>query len=347
MRIICLALLVCMTLFGQGAGRRGQAVDMARKYELKPMAKPDWATRTDAPLFRVAWFSDTHVSGKKQIEILRNAFDFARMKKANLAIFTGDNSPYAAPKWAKAQPKELARHAWFRAFLDTDLGMPYKVICGDNWYQGFIEAFGSRNFAFDAGGYHFIFTSLDVRSSRGEGCAEFTEDTLNWIRSDLAANSTKPTLFVLHEPLWPPTFLGTSKVEGILKDSKNVVCGLAGHLHLDLDFNHGSFRQLVCPAIGLEHRPGFKLMSFYEDAIIIESCELNQASGTFFMADKWQRILIPRRLKPAVVPLDFKNTSEMPPIQVGKNDALFERSKEVYNALMGFAITVGVKELFK
>ena len=64
------------------------------------------------------------------------------------------------------QPSVKRKHAWFKAFLDAELKMPYKVICGDNWYSGFIECFGSRNFAFDAKGFHFVFTSLP--KERGE-----------------------------------------------------------------------------------------------------------------------------------------------------------------------------------
>ena len=312
MRIIILAFAICLFAYSQNAPvaqgqpatqkpvaqkkpaaqntlvtreQRSRLLEIAKAYELKPMQKPDWAQREDEPLFRVAWFSDTHIGSAEQLPMLKAAFHFAKEKKADFAIFTGDNVSYYDGNFKKMQPSTKRKHAWFKAFLDAELKMPYKVICGDNWYHGFIECFGSRNFAFDAKGFHFVFTSLDVRARRSEGCCKFDEATLDWIRQDLANNAEKPTLFVLHETMWPPTFLDTPKVEGILKEQKNVLAALGGHLHLDLDLTHAGLRQILCPSLGRSHRPGFKLMNFYADAIVIESCELNEKENSFFMAD--------------------------------------------------------------
>lgn len=352
MRITGLVLFLCVIAIAQitppTREQRSRMMEIAKSYELRTMAKPDWATRKDKPLFRVAWFSDTHISNKEQFPMMKAAFQFAREKKADFAIFTGDNVSYYDDAYKKKFPQAtLRKHAWFKDFLTTELKMPYKVICGDNWYSGFMEIFGSRNFSFDARGFHFIFASLDARAPRGEGCAKFDDATLEWIREDLNNNASKPTLFVLHETLWPPTFLDAAMVESLLNEQKNVVCALGGHLHLDLDSSHGGIRHLVCPSLGRSHRPGFKFMNFYEDAIIIESCELNEAENVFFMADKWQRILIPENLKPKVTGLNLKNTSEMKPVQVRRDEELAQRSREVYNALMGFAITMGLQSLLK
>ena len=372
MRITCLLFLFCILGFAQNQPaqqtqnapggqkkpaqqtgivsreQRSRMFEIAKTYELKPMSKPDWAQREDEPLFRVAWFSDTHIGKAEQLPMLKTAFRFAKEKKADFAIFTGDNVSYYDGNFKKMQPATKRKHAWFKAFLDAELKMPYKVICGDNWYGGFIECFGSRNFSFDAKGFHFVFTSLDARARRGEGCCKFDDATLDWIRDDLAVNAAKPTLFVLHETVWPPTFLDTPKVEGILKEQKNVLAALGGHLHLDLDLTHAGLRQIVCPSLGRSHRPGFKLMNFYADAIIIESCELNEKENSFFMADKWQRILVPERLKPAASQkLNLKNTFEMAPVQARRDDELAERSKEIYNALLGFAYTMGLQSLIE
>ena len=327
--------------------QRSKLFEIAKSYELRPMTKPEWADRKDAPLFRVAWFSDTHIASKEMLPLMKSAFRYARANNADFAIFTGDNVAYHSEKFRKLKPGSIRNHAWFKAFLDAELKIPYKVICGDNWHHGFTEFFGSRNFSFDAKGFHFVFTSLDARARRAEGCCKFDDATLDWLRDDLSRNVQKPTLFVLHETLWPPTFLDTTKVEGILKEQNNVLAALSGHLHLDLDLTHAGLRQIVCPSLGRSHRPGFKLMNFYSDAIIIESCELNEKENTFFMADKWQRIIVPERLKPVSKALDLKNTSEMAPVKVRRDDELAQRSKELYNALLGFALTMGLQSMFQ
>lgn len=369
MRFIILAIAICLFAYSQNAPvtqgqpatqekpekqkklitkeQRSKLMEIAKSYEIKTMAKPEWADRKDEPLFRVAWFSDTHISSKKQLPLMKAAFRYARAKKADFAIFTGDNVSCYDVKYQELQPPAVRKHVWFKALLDAELQIPYKVICGDNWYSGFIEGFGSRNFAFDAKGFHFVFTSLDARAKSGEGCCRFDDATLFWLRDDLARNATKPTLFVLHETLWPPTFLDTPKVEGILKEQKNVLAALGGHLHLDLDLTHVGLRQIVCPSLGRSHRPGFKLMNFYSDAIIIESCELNEKEKRLFMADKWQRILVPENLKPKESKLNLKNTSEMTPVQVRQDEELSQRSKEIYNALLGFALTMGFQMMFE
>ena len=351
MRIISLVLLLCVFACAQitppTREQRSRMKEIAKQYELKPMAKPSWATRDDKPLFRIAWFSDTHIVKEEQLPLMKAAFQYAKEKNADFAIFTGDNAYYFGREYVQLKPISKRKHVWFKAFLDSELKMPYKVICGDNWHSGFIECFGSRNFAFDARGFHFVFASLDARAPKGEGCAKFDDATLDWIREDLGKNASKPTLFVLHETIWPPTFLDALNVEALLKEQKNVFCVLGGHLHLDLDLAHAGMRYIVCPSLGRSHRPGFKLMNFYEDAIIIESCELNEAENTFFMADKWQRIPVPANLKPDAAKLDLKNTSEMAPVQERKDEELAQRAQEVYNALIGFAMSMGLQSLLK
>ncbi len=344
MRIVCLMIVFSVVLFAQNKGeRRQQAMKMAKSYEVKPMAKPSWAERGDKPLFRVAWLSDTHITSSAQAETVKKALAFARGRKADFAIFSGDNVSYTEGKFSNINPPSARKHAWFKAFLRANAGMPCKVICGDNWHDGFIDVFGSRNFAFDAKGFHFIFASLDARGRGGEGCSIFDKSTFDWIEADLASNSGKPTLFIMHETIWPPTFLEAPKVENLLVSKGNVLAAMGGHLHLDLDLKHRSFRQLVCPALGNSHRPGFKIMSFYSDAIIMESCEYDSAAGTFFMADKWQKIDVPENLRPSSGgALDIRSTNEIKPVPVRRDDSLATRSNEIYNGLLGFAVSLGL-----
>ena len=245
------------------------------------------------------------------------------------------------------RPEGERRHLWLKRFLDKELARPFCIIPGDNWPWGFDKVFGSFHYSFDFGGYHFLFSAVD-RQAKKDGCAVFDEATWRWMDEDLKANSDKPTLFIMHETMWPPTFLEAGKTEALLNATPQCLAALCGHLHLDLDLTHGSLRQLVAPAIGRSHRPAFKLLRFYKEAIVIDSYEWDAGSQAFCQAQKWQKIDVPEGLQARLIPgkCAFENKSNRPATPRELDNALKERAGELNNSLFGFILSFGLKQIF-
>ncbi|MBQ7649546.1 MAG: metallophosphoesterase [Victivallales bacterium] len=350
--LFSVTLLTCASLCAQnspGGGTYGRAMKIARNYEIAPMVRPEWADRKDQPLFRMCWMSDLHISKGEPLEIVTAGCNEIRDKlKPDFVLINGDNNTdYVGDdlpaKFAKA-PYKYKKQAWLRHFLDQELALPYEILPGDNDPDYFIDVFGSFHRSFDFGGFHFLLTGNDAGGSQ-EGCSVFDESTVKWMKDNLKANADKPTFFVVHETVWPPFFIDATLTSNMLNDSPNVLAVLSGHMHLDLDFERGSWRQLVCPSLGRSHRPAFKHLKFYDDMVVIESHEWGK--GHFLQAMKWQKIDIPKRFRKELKTAHVKeNASELPPTPKRYDKSLNERANEQSNALMGFILSFGFGRVF-
>ena len=350
-RFSAIALLSTMCLVAQEfktGPKKGntyaRAMKIARPYEIAPMEKPNWADHKGAPLFRVCWMSDLHLGEGNSHELVTKACNLIRdVIKPEFVIINGDNNTMLVgddlpEKFAKA-PKKYQQQAWLKFFLEKELALPYEILPGDNDPEYFNDVFGSFHRTFDFGGFHFLLTGCDVGGTQ-EGCSVFDETTMTWMKNNLKDNSSKPTFVVLHETVWPPFFIDATRTSNMLSDSPNVLALLSGHMHLDLDFERGTWRQLVCPSLGRSHRPAFKHLRFYNDMIIIESYEWGGSS--FKQAMKWQKIEIPRKYRKGLKPARRKeNASELPPTPKRVDKSLNERGNEQGNALMGFILSFG------
>lgn len=331
-------------------GNLGRCMEIARQYEIKPMAKPDWAEQTGEPLFRAAWFSDLHITSPESEEIVKSAFNTARdVIKPDFAFITGDNSGiYHDLLDKRICPKGEKCNLWLKQFIEKELALPFCIIPGDNWPWGFEAVFGSFHYSFDLHGFHFLFTATD-RQAKTEGCSVFEDETWKWMKEDLAKNADKPTLFIMHETLWPPAFLDAPKTEVLLNANPHCLAALGGHLHLDLDLTHGSFRQLVAPAIGRSHRPAFKHLRFYKELIVIESYEWDNEAKTFTQAKKWQKIDIPANLQQGLVKQGKgfapTNRTELRPYPKEMDGTLKDRAGEFSNNLFNFIFTFGLGQV--
>jgi Icc protein len=58
-----------------------------------------------------------------------------------------------------------------------------------------------RYYSFDHGGWHFVVLDYLRVSEPGKFTAEIDPEQLSWLRDDLTANKTKPTIVVTHAPL--------------------------------------------------------------------------------------------------------------------------------------------------
>ncbi len=321
-----------------------RAMKIARPYEVAPMVKPSWADHKGQPLFKVCWMSDLHISAGEALETVTKACNKIRDDlKPDFVLITGDNNTnYVGdlPKEFAKAPFKYQKQYWLKLFLQKELALPYEILPGDNDPDYFEDVFESFHRSFDFGGFHFLLTGCDIGGTQ-EGCSVFEEDSIKWMRDNLKANSAKPTFFVIHETVWPPFFIDATLTANMLNDSPNVLAVFSGHMHLDLDFERYSWRQLVCPSVGRSHRPGFKNLRFYDDMVIIESYELS--NGAFKQAKKWQKIDIPQKFRKGLKTAHSKeNASALPPSPKRLDKSLNDRANEQSNALMGFILSFGL-----
>ena len=200
---------------------------------------PGWSGKDESPLFTFAWVSDFHLSAGNR-EVIEAALEHIDAElKPDFTLVTGDNCAYAGePGFRKpGESKTLARQRFLKSFLDERLNRPYYVIPGDNWPFDFDQVFGPKQYAFDYGGVRFVFLSADraCKGMRLEGLAVLEDETVDWLREDLKENADKPTLVVMHEPIYPPTFLDAGRIEKILDEFPQTIACLHGHLHVDME----------------------------------------------------------------------------------------------------------------
>ena len=338
-------------LLAHGESSWGRLFETAKKFELSPMEKPAWATLESQPLFTAVWFTDLHITNAETREFNRLAFNTARDSiKPDFALITGDNTSCCTPKFAadKKMRRSHRNQLWLKHFLDEELAVPYHIIPGDNWPRDFEKVFGPTHYSFDYGGYHFQFNATDVTCKSAEGCCTFTPETLAWMAKDFAAASQRPCIFVLHEPLWPPAFLDAGKTADLLNSQPQVIGALAGHLHLDLQFSRGHWRQIIAPSIGRSHRPGFKKLLFYPERVVLEAWEWDAEKKAFHAVPKWERLDVPKQFRPAPSPgaLAVENYSSLPPAPKKEEPSLAARSQEINSNLLSFIMSFGLNQFF-
>jgi len=342
--------LVAGVLFGAKTGwARGPSIH-ARMYkaaqamELKPQPRrPDWADVDTPPLFTFVWVSDFHLDGSR-LDLLKRAFRCVDGElKPHFVMITGDNNAHA-PEFkhkGRVPPVTLRRQLFLKRFLREHLETPYVIIPGDDWPQDFEKVFGAFQFSFDYGGMHFLFTTLDRCAYGVEGRAVFDESTWTWMRDDLDRNKDRPTLFMMHETLLPPAFLDAVKTGRMLEAHPNVIASFCGHLHVDVQFEAGRIKYLVCPGLGPNPRHGMKHVKVYRHALILQTLEYNEAARRYEKVMKWQKINVPPSLqaslhKPSGARFKKDNYREIPPHPRRSDPALMRRSMELVGPLMAF-----------
>lgn len=103
---------------------------------------------------------------------------------------------------------------------------------------------GRSTHSLDAGGYHFVFLTTEVRPELGlarGGCYKaqyLSDDTLVWLENDLAKN-TLPCILFTHYGLAEDAEIedecmfmaNRAEVKEIIKNDKNIVAVFSGHQH--------------------------------------------------------------------------------------------------------------------
>lgn len=344
----CTLVLLASPLRSQSGNDFETFFKTARKFSVKPLAaKPAWAESREAPLFRVAWLSDLHIINQENQRLSVAACHLLRDRlRPDLTFITGDNCGWPASffRGRSAEHLDRNRQRWLKEFLDRELRRRYLVLPGDNWPGAFAEIFGSSRRSFVFGGFHFLFLAADAMAPDQEGCQVFFPETLAWLDDTLRRHDDKPTLLVMHEPVYPPGLLDAHKIESRLSRSPQVIAALAGHLHLDLEFDRGHWKQLLAPALGDTPPAAFKIMAFHRDRVVIETWEAD-AKGAFRQHPlKWQQVAVPEALRRnlhAVTPSrapQLEQLRELPAREVILDPALDARAPEYLGQCMAFVI---------
>lgn len=345
MKKVWILLLAALTVWGQNSelfkGRNRETLtNLVKGMEVKARAEePSWARRKEMPLLTVAWLSDLHLGAAAgSRERAETAFHLLRDGlKPDLTVITGDNAACedGLPPESAALSQGARRNMWMKLFLERELSLPYVIIPGDNWPWGFEDVFGSPVRSFDCRGFHFLFLATDAKSVKNDLCAIFDQRTKSWVMEDLRRCARRPCLVFLHETVFPPMFLDAPWLEKVLTGMPQALALFSGHLHFDLEFARQGYTQFVCPALGPGHRPAFKLMKFYRECIVLCSYEWN--GKTFAQVRKWQRLAIPKALRPAKdagsQPAEMTDLRLLEPYAKRADESLAGRAKEVEEGL--------------
>jgi hypothetical protein len=349
--LLLVAALLAIALPAQDhLGGRRRILEVARNFELKPTeAAPEWAQRTDPPLARLVWISDLHLN-QGYLPLAHESLNYINTLAPHAVLATGDNCAYAP---ADFRPELTGRYercaAYFQHLLASELQAPAVVLPGDNWPWDYHKVFGPRQFTFDLAGVHIICLGVD-RAARGvEGCSVFDESTWAWLEKELADNPGKPTLVAMHENPAPPTFLDAGRLANLLGRHPQVLGTLTGHLHLDVEFQVGHIRHVVCPALGPSLTHGLKTIHVYPDAIILQTHEQGEGGEAFHPVHIWQRIEIPAALRTGLSPAPdgYRPTrlSEVPARPLIEDPALRNRAPELLPPSMAFLFKFSMSNL--
>lgn len=318
--------------------------DLLPLFEVQPLPRrPAWADIEAPPLFTFAWVSDMHLDARR-LDGAGRALRFIREHLAPLfVVITGDNCAYTPPEDPDhPEPVAVRRQRFFKAFLDEHLGLPCIVIPGDNWPFGFEAVFGASQYTFRVGGLRLTCLALDSGDHRTEGLGVFHDATWQWLRGALHQHRDQPSLVLLHEPVVPPTFLDAERLRDLLDAYPNVLAGLHGHLHHDLQWRDALRPYLMCPALGPGATPGFKTVKVYRHVLILETYHHDPGSSDWVHASKWQRIDVPPPLRAQLFrpegPFAMADYDEVPPHAHQDRPELAARQPELHGLVTRFLL---------
>lgn len=341
---IALAFVIAFNAQDFGANRSA-ITELARKFELREQTPPpEWSQRKDAPLFQIAWISDMHIENQSTAEFNASILLQIRQLIHPVALLVSGDS------WGMgATPTE--RQQSLKDFLKACLKDEIHaiVIPGDNWPQGYDTVFGANKFAFTLGGFRFICAAMDAAGSTN-GCSRFADDTMEWLKNQFAAAQNSPIIYVQHEPVEPPLTLSAPEVAKLLDQTPNAILALAGHVHLDLAFSHRHWQQWICPTTMKAARQTtiFKVLSFYNDAVICQNWERNNTSTdqNFAPANKFLMAKIPAGLQAelhSVTKFSMDDYTAMPPRPIAYEPSLDANAKALTQRITQFAMDFALK----
>jgi hypothetical protein len=357
MRQIFLAMLLflvlCSVSHADELPPAQRLLEIAKTFEVTALAAPPAWASPDAPLlFQAAWLSDLHITDAESLALVKAACNILRDElKPALTFITGDNCALPESMLPPAAEKNLSlrRQEWLRDFLKQELSRPYIIIPGDNWPWEFENVFGSDKQSFTYAGFHFIVASLDQQAVGKEGCLVFNESSWQWLKQELRQNATRPCIFIMHEPAYPPCFLEAGRLTALFDAHPQLLLAMGGHLHLDLEFRRGNWTQWCAPALGRSHRPAFKLLSFYACRIVMNSWEWQANARRFESVCKWQQIEVPEHLHSKAAPqtqFQPENHFLYPPAPRQKVPQLGQRQQEYSAMTMQFILEIGLSTFF-
>ena len=311
--IIFRSRLFCETVAeGPGVDRLGLAFGIAAMFfaiastiaaaEKTEQKATDTLNAAQPPLWSFAWVSDMHLDPSRLEFTAKTMRYISAELKPHFVLFTGDNNaqPAAPVDPAKPEPLGLRRQRFLKAFLQEHLKTPYVVIPGDDWPEDFDKVFGPKQYSFDCGGLHFLMLAPDRihhGNNRYEGLSVFDKPTLEWIGRDLERSREQPTMVVIHEPIYPPTFLDAPVLCELMDRRPSVVAALQGHLHVDMEHHKKGKTYLVAPSLGKSSPQAMKLVNVYPTGLVVRTIVYEKANDRFKILDRLQKIEIAKPLR--------------------------------------------------
>ncbi len=172
-----------------------------------------------------------------------------------------------------------------------------------------------------------------------EGLSVFDKTTWDWMRQDLERHHQTPTIVVLHEPIYPPTFLDAPPLRALVEHYPSVVAVLQGHLHVDMDRRCHGVAYLVAPALGKLPAKAMKMVQVYPRGLVVRTIHYNKTGGQFELLDRRQVIEIAQPLRdklsvPAGPRFSLTGYDAIPAHPIVEDPTLAKRADElVKNAL--------------
>ena len=340
--ILAVLLLTFLVVAQEFGAERGRFFELARKFELKAQAMPPTGfDHPSAPLFQMVWLSDMHIESQTiRLETQKLLEQIHQEIQPLAVLITGDNWGIGEKPWQRQKD--------FQAFLRETLHKtPTIVLPGDNWPEAFHEVFGTDTYAFTLGGFRFVCASVDASGGR-KGCSIFAQDTLGWLKMQLAQAGGHPVIYIQHEPVEPPMMLDAPKIAAMLDDTPSVLLALGGHLHLNLALPRKHWCQWVAPSTR-QPRSAFKVLSFYTDAMTAQDWEKPSGQEKYLPVGKYLLVRIPmefRKSLHAVSKFQMEDYQAMPARARKIDSALDARVQEINRMLTMYAFRFVVNQLF-
>ena len=291
--LLPLAARAAARLFDPNAVRRAidrQGRQIARQFA-PPRADqaPPWASRTDPPLATFAVLADNHYhdgptpawTRPSRARLLKAIAFLNRHVQPDLVLLLGDIIAL------EDQPQQLRN---VKKLLDDRLQAPYLAIAGNHDGPGYEKVFGPSNYSVARCGLRFIGLGIHYwHWDSGWG----SYDRMPWLATALAAHRDEPTLVLIHNPLYMPSFLNAAALRQAVEAHPHVLAVFSGHMHVDVEVPlakpHFGMPMLVRPPYA------FKVCRVHPDRILIFTYE--EQAGVYRRGNIYQKIDIPEALR--------------------------------------------------
>jgi len=233
------------------------------------------------PLFRFAWFTDTHVGTETGAEDLKRAVaDVNSRDSLAFVIISGDITELDVDGWLDTAKLIIEK-----------LNVPYYIIPGNHdtkWSASgtrkFAALFGDDCFNFEYKGFRFIGFDQGPLLRMGDGFV--TPEHLRWLKRTLGniENPGQPVFIVNHYPL-DESVSNWFEVIDLIK-TRNVQAVLHGHGHRNRLTNYAGIPGVMSRSTlrGGEACGGYTIVTVRPDSVFFQECRMDGSSAQVWAA---------------------------------------------------------------